>query len=267
LLPNGVAKRWEHLDIKQWELWQGNSKDERRLYLLGNSHATPMAWNEKLKRWEGKFGGLPFKLVRQTVPPPNAPKPTRPIVAGIPTLKCYNLLDNCIDSLLNGTCVPSRIFVIDNGGEYKGRHTGHSKVQIIQPGRNLGVAASWNIIDSLAGDADVLLMNDDATLGTDMLRKMRSVPAPVVCTQNWSAFLQRREVWQKIGKYDEQFYPGYFEDLDYRRRLDNAGIIPAHVFDAEGKHLGSQSGGVDSQTWQRNRAYYHQKWSKNNVNR
>jgi N-acetylglucosaminyl-diphospho-decaprenol L-rhamnosyltransferase len=55
------------------------------------------------------------------------------------------------------------------------------------------------------------------------------------------AFLMfRKDVWEKLGGFDEQFYPVWFEDVDFCRRALDAGYRiryePAAVVSHEGGH-------------------------------
>ena len=41
---------------------------------------------------------------------------------------------------------------------------------------------------------------------------------------SWSIFIINRKAWQTIGEFDENFYPAYFEDCDYKYRAKLAGV-------------------------------------------
>jgi len=80
-----------------------------------------------------------------------------------------------------------------------------------------------------------------------------------------AALLFRREVFDELGPLDEQFFPAWFEDVDYCRRLAAAGkeiwIVPA----AQARHFGGASlehvpfeRFVD--LWYRNMWRYAKKW-------
>jgi hypothetical protein len=56
-----------------------------------------------------------------------------------------------------------------------------------------------------------------------------------------AALLLRREVFDEIGPLDEQFSPAWFEDVDYCRRLAEAGKAVYVVPSARGKHFGGAS--------------------------
>lgn len=82
-----------------------------------------------------------------------------------------------------------------------------------------------------------------------------------------AALLLRREVVEGVGPLDEQFAPAWFEDVDYCRRLAEAGsevwVVPA----AQVRHFGGASlehmefaGFVD--VWYRNMWRYARKWMR-----
>lgn len=80
-----------------------------------------------------------------------------------------------------------------------------------------------------------------------------------------AALLVRREVFDEIGGFDEQFSPAWFEDVDYCRRLAGAGkelfVVPAararHVGGASLEHM-EYARFID--LWYRNMWRYAHKW-------
>jgi GT2 family glycosyltransferase len=59
-----------------------------------------------------------------------------------------------------------------------------------------------------------------------------------------AAMAIRRATWQTVGRFDEGFYPAYYEDADYCYRARHHGIRVAHVPGARVMHLHS------SDAWQ-----------------
>ena len=56
------------------------------------------------------------------------------------------------------------------------------------------------------------------------------------------AFLMvRREVWRELGGLDERYFPLWFEDVDFCRRLVNRGYRVYYVPEAVAKHTGGHS--------------------------
>ena len=80
-----------------------------------------------------------------------------------------------------------------------------------------------------------------------------------------AALMIRREVFEEVGPFDEQFSPAWFEDVDYCRRLANAKktvyVVPAasvrHVGGASLEHI---SFARFKEVWYRNMWRYAQKW-------
>jgi hypothetical protein len=65
---------------------------------------------------------------------------------------------------------------------------------------------------------------------------------PAMVEQPAGAFLMfRREVWKKLGGFDEQFYPVWFEDVDFCRRAVDAGYQIAYVPSVMARHQGGHS--------------------------
>lgn len=194
-------------------------------------------------------------------------------IAGVPTLNRYDLLQGAIDSLLAGTHPPARIIVIDNGGEYGGHPS--PLVEVVRPGRNLGVAASWNHIVRAAASADVLLFNDDVRFGpTTVERLANGANGPdgsgLAYTQkHFSAAYLSRHAIDRVGAFDERFYPAYYEDVDWLYRAWLAGVRAVIVADFEFNHFQSAStkepgptgGRIETATLgDRIKSLYVQKW-------
>lgn len=174
---------------------------------------------------------------------------------GVPTLVSYELLDGLLESAERGTVKPSGYLIIDNGGFYERRRAealvrGRTAVslQVVTPSANLGVAASWNLILDLAGDEPIVIANDDLLLGAEMFGEMSRAleRAPFVSGVGWALFGQTSECTRLVGPYDENFWPAYFEDVDYEIRLRRAGITIErplsthlhHVMGSTTRHLG-----------------------------
>jgi N-acetylglucosaminyl-diphospho-decaprenol L-rhamnosyltransferase len=56
------------------------------------------------------------------------------------------------------------------------------------------------------------------------------------------AFLMfRRDVWEKLGGFDEKFRPIWFEDVDFCRRAADAGFRIEYLPNVQGRHEGAHS--------------------------
>lgn len=174
------------------------------------------------------------------VVPPAPPPGVLPLL-GVPILNRIDLLQRLLDSL----DVPvATLAIVDNSpADSRGgpsalhqdlqdlKRRGHpliGAVQIARPFGNLGVAASWNHILTAFPDAPVtLLANNDVVFTPGVLsaaleridtRKPQFLPL-LPGPQEFSAFLITALTWNRIGLFEEHFYPAYHEDLEYRERL------------------------------------------------
>ncbi len=211
----------------------------------------------------------PPLIVPHTVTTRDA-KPTAQFSVGIPTLNRYDLLEKCIDGILSGTAVPQKIYIVDNGGRLEGHPS--PLVEIIRPGRNLGVAASWNTLHRMVQPSQLVIMNDDIVVRRNTLQAMVEQPGPFVTadgSQCFCVFLLRNECWSRVGQFDETFWPAYHEDNDYRKRMELAGV-PVVCPVNEGYHDYGPSATKGMYTpaemaqfnasFQACRAYYNRKW-------
>jgi GT2 family glycosyltransferase len=156
------------------------------------------------------------------------------ICIGIPTINRKDLLQELLISIdkFQHRIPLSKIIIIDNGNQ--------SIIDIVPPGlkdlvqiyievTNLGVSGSWNKMMRIAfedyNDRGILLLNDDIVIG----EHFTSVYMPTIDSYPdaflingpyyWSATTIMRECYDTIGKFDEKFFPAYFEDNDYAHRI------------------------------------------------
>jgi GT2 family glycosyltransferase len=143
---------------------------------------------------------------------------------GIPT---YNRADLLIPALIfYAQDYPNiEILVIDNGKQNIKINTKMPNLTIIESGSNLGVAASWNMLcDIIYGQHDyAMILNDDIYLGRkewEIDNFLTNYKKDLyISTQDWCSFILPKKTFEDIGRFDEQFYPAYFEDNDYTHRL------------------------------------------------
>ncbi len=82
----------------------------------------------------------------------------------------------------------------------------------------------------------------------------RSLEQPGPVEQPAGAFLMiRRDVWEKLGGFDEGFHPIWFEDVDFCRRAVDAGFRIEYVPQVVASHTGAHS--IRS-LWEGCRAWY-----------
>lgn len=77
-----------------------------------------------------------------------------------------------------------------------------------------------------------------------------------------ACMLTRREVFERVGGFDERFFM-YYEDLDYCRRVEAAGYRIMHLYDLATVHTGASSSHRDLErffkTYHRSRLLFYQK--------
>ncbi len=179
-------------------------------------------------------------------------------VVGIPTIVCDDLLVKAVDSVMAQKVDSVKIILICNGPKVRQRcidlAENNSSIIVAFPEGNLGVSGSWNLIAETAFDGgynNVTIIGDDLQFTTNdslsiFLDAVKENPNSVyyVYNQGFSAFCLPKFVWDKIGKFDDGFWPGYFEDNDYYRRmmLNNVGWQGLHI---ETEHPTSSSINTD----------------------
>jgi GT2 family glycosyltransferase len=101
---------------------------------------------------------------------------------------------------------------------------------------------------SLLTWASDLLLLDDLWPGNPVRRRYLALdvpldgPAPVGVDQPAGAcLLVPREVFERLGGLDEQFFPAWFEDVDFCRRLHDAGVPVLYEARAQITHIGGVS--------------------------
>jgi len=197
----------------------------------------------------------------------------------VPTLNRYDGLLRLVQSVEQGSVLPREYLVIDNGGSLidflraENKPLPRGRTRIVVPGKNMGVAASWNL-GLERGEELTILAADDCTVEANTLIELfnmaDSMPnegffSPMTQNPNhseWSFFMQRKSLVDHVGLYDEVFWPGYFEDDDYRRRMLLSGFVPCRPKAARIKHIGgATSTQFDRKTlFQSNLDRYVAKW-------
>ena len=156
---------------------------------------------------------------------------------GVPTLNRYDRLYNLLQSLVNSSTWPERLIIVDNGRKLGKPGEMPFPVEVITPDYNIGVAASWNRIGRLSR-GNTVLVNDDFTLAGDALGRLDKMTEPISHNKDtrYSCFHVTQEFWQKVGEFDEGFWPANYEDVDIEVRAKRLGI-PINIFaDSLGDH-------------------------------
>lgn len=159
---------------------------------------------------------------------------------GIPTLNRFDLL---MPSLLmySNQFPDTKIYILDNGNQ-KIMESGFIKnspklsknLVVIEKEKNIGVGASWNILcDEIFNESDCsLIVNDDILLKNtksdieELITKKKNKGNLLRATMDWCAFIMPKKVWNEVGKFDECFFPAYYEDNSYAYRMKLMGLVP-----------------------------------------
>jgi FkbM family methyltransferase len=127
------------------------------------------------------------------------------------------------------------ILIIKNGPVHIPEVEGASPV-IYDSGENLGCAASWNYACEYAWKNEypgVLILNDDVIIKGPIDELEEFDPDTFWRLHGYSAFYMTKNVWEKVGRFDEGFWPIYFEDCDYGHRMNLAGVAQSNLDQTE----------------------------------
>lgn len=156
-------------------------------------------------------------------------------VLGFCTLKRFDLAERLIHSI---DYPVEHLVIVDNSGtqEWTPPENPHVLNQwVIRVPYGLGLVGAWNLIIKSTPYAPYwVLVNDDAwfepnslkiiadNVDTDALNFVDIVPA-------WSCVIFGEGMIDKVGLYDERFYPLYCDDNDFERRVDKAGVAKRFI--------------------------------------
>lgn len=164
------------------------------------------------------------------------------LIIGIPTIDQYDKLNKSLHSIVQNLADDLFKLVIINNGKKKINlpDSLKEKTQVVSPANNLGVSKSWNMIARLAFKAykadQVLILNDDIIFDknyNDIQNIIDDAKRYGVISSEadgWSAFILSKYAWDRIGEFDEQQYPKYFEESDYMQRMESKNI--PHISDS-----------------------------------
>ena len=150
----------------------------------------------------------------------------------VPTLTRHDLLTRMLGTV---DCRVGHLVVIDNSGTGFEMPDGPWEQATVLPMPcNFGVAASWNLAVRMGHRNDwVMVASDDVTFPAGALAGFAEASAEdrlVVSATwpHWCAFTIGMRVAQTVGLFDEGYFPAYFEDTEYERRMGQHGVVLTH---------------------------------------
>ena len=151
-------------------------------------------------------------------------------VLGFATLKRFDLADRLLASI---DYPVEHLVIVDNSGtcQYEPvKPVWVVNMWVIRVPFGLGLVGAWNLIVKSTPYAPYwVLVNDDAWFEPG---QMKAIPEQVDTAAlnfldivpKWSGVVFGEGMVEKVGLYDENFYPLYFDDNDLERRVDLASV-------------------------------------------
>lgn len=188
----------------------------------------------------------------------------------VPVLNRYDLLQRMLSSV---DVDVEHLLIIDNGAS---QHTSlaldigdnFKKVTHLPMPANLGVSGSWNLgIKSFPYAERWFIVSNDVEFQPGALEQLSKAQRDEITLTSepphWQAFVVGDEVVSDIGLFDESLFPAYFEDNDYARRADFAGIN-IRLLDINHRHDNSSTikagyEGKNAKTYGNNERYFQSK--------
>lgn len=213
----------------------------------------------------------------------------RKLLYGIPTYSQFDACRKAVETIIDtSTLVPDMFLIVDNSetGAAADALTDLAqkyidRVSILIRRENI-LSGAWNDIMHVAKDLNfeyVIIANDDVTPHTQSIHALVDAAEkdPSIAMWNgsghsgnsYSFFLLQQWAYDRIGPFDENFKPAYFEDNDYDRRKDLLGLIRETLTDCTFDHVGSATRKAMSNEqminaharFVSNERYYMRKWA------
>lgn len=167
-------------------------------------------------------------------------------VLGFATISRFDLAERLLASI---DYPVEHLVIIDNSGKQSWQPKKPEMVKnlwLIQVPFGLGLVGAWNLVIKSTPYAPYwLLVNDDAFFEPGSLEEIANGVDTealnfVRISPEWSCVAFGEGCIEKVGLYDERFYPLYFDDNDFERRVRALGI-PINRIDAGVGHNNSSS--------------------------
>jgi GT2 family glycosyltransferase len=207
---------------------------------------------------------------------------------GILTYNRADLLSRCVNSIDHAA---DKIVFINNGDDRDVYDTitafqkAHRNVDVYHNRIGMGVAGSWNFLIKrykvpywfIVG-SDIYLKPGALKLLLEFTNKNHQEYAIIGGNQGMNFCFLTKSGIDCVGLFDENFYPAYFEDTDFRYRIKLANAKMYWLGDAQGihgeaPHWGSSTvnsdpllGEANTITYSNNKEYYFKKWGGDHPN-
>ncbi len=194
-------------------------------------------------------------------------------------------IEGCIESILksNNETYELDILLFNNSerddiiNKCKTLSYSTDEIRLYDHRTNRGCSVCWNdaiehvFVHAQNKYAALIIVNDDIKFNNNSFIEFvdfvtKNPDYVVIKGAGYSVFGYTRLAYEKLGFFDENIYPAYFEDSDFSARIQNAGLNEIdHIVDTS--HVGSSS--IPSNNLRnmfeevylpRTRAYYHKKW-------
>ena len=193
-------------------------------------------------------------------------------VLGFATVKRFDLADRLLASI---DYPVEHLVIVDNSGLDSWQPiqpAAVKKMWVIRVPFGLGLVGAWNLIVKATPYAPYwVLINDDAHFEPGAMQTIadhanpEGVGHPQIEPQ-WTCMVLGEEAVKAVGLYDERFYPLYFDDNDYNRRLNLAGVtqyaIPALIHHDNSSSIDHNKNNL---TFRRNQAWFIEKMQTNDT--
>jgi GT2 family glycosyltransferase len=138
----------------------------------------------------------------------------------IPVLNRFDLLEQALNSI---DYPIENILIIDNSNSYKNKN-----VHVLNMPSNIGVAASWNLgIKCYYNSPYWVFMGNDVEWLPGTLQKISSLSGKerfLLSNYGFNAFSLGAGIIEKVGLFDENYFPAYYEDEDFENRAKVMGL-------------------------------------------